>query len=452
MKFHFIAVGGSIMHNLAIDLAEQGHTVTGSDDNIYDPAKSQLQQHGLFPESFGWFTEKITTALDAVILGMHAKSDNPELQRAIELQIPIYSFPEFVYERTKAQKRVVIAGSHGKTTITSMVMEALRATEKPFNYMVGAQLPGYQLMTRLADDAQVAVIEGDEYLTSTLDRRPKFVHYKPDILLLSGIAWDHMNAFPTYPDYLQAFQNLLASMEQNTDMVYCADDPGLVQLVEPFRDKLTLHPYHTAHHKVKDGRFWLQLNDGSIPLQIFGRHNMQNLAGAWQVSRLLGIPDQTFLKAIAGFKGAAKRLQLLAETPNISIYRDFAHAPSKVKASVQAVRDLYPNRPLIACVELHTFSSLNPAFLPEYKSTLDQADQAMVFTHPDALKAKGHEIDSSEIIDAFNRLDLQVYFDKDTLEKTLKGINLSSFTLLLMSSGHFGGLDLEQLATFATAH
>ena len=440
------------MHNLAIDLAEQGHTITGSDDNIYDPAKSQLQQRGLLPESFGWFPEKITTDLDAVILGMHAKADNPELNRALELDIPIYSFPEFVYERTKAQKRVVIAGSHGKTTITSMVMEALRATGQPFNYVVGAQLPGYNLMTRLADDAEIAVIEGDEYLTSTLDPQPKFLHYKPEILLLSGIAWDHMNAFPTYPDYLKAFQNLLASLEQNTDVVYCADDPELSRLVEPFKEKVILHPYHTADHEVKDGKFWLRPNGTSIPLHIFGQHNMQNLAGAWQVSRLLGIPDPSFLKAIAAFKGAAKRLQLLSESSSVSVYRDFAHAPSKVKASVQAAKQLFPNRPLVACVELHTYSSLNPAFLPEYKSTLDRADQAMVFIHPDALKAKGQAIEAADIIQAFDRPDLQVFFDKLELEKTLKEIDLPSYTLLLMSSGHFGGLDLEQLATFATAH
>lgn len=448
MKYHFIAIGGSIMHNLALNLAQQGHSVTGSDDVIYDPAASRLKNAGLLPESFGWFPEKITTDLDFVVLGMHAKPDNPELAKAQKTGVPILSFPELIYQQTKQQKRVVIAGSHGKTTITSMVMEACRAAAKEFNYAVGALLPDYDVMTRLKPEVPIAIIEGDEYLTSPIDPRPKFLHYNPDILLLSGIAWDHMNAFPTFETYLAAFEKLLQYLKSKTQVVYCEADPKLAEMVNQYATNCELHPYHSVDYQISNGRFHL-VHDGKLyPLKIFGTHNMQNMAGAWRVAQLLEISDADFIQAMQQFMGADKRLQPLAENESVSVYRDFAHAPSKVRASVSAVKELYPERPVTACVELHTYSSLNPSFLPEYTNTLDQADSAIVFINPEALAAKGDAIDEEQVKRAFGKEGLLVTQDKNELERMVQEHTQSPGTLLLMSSGHFGGIDLPQLATF----
>ncbi len=445
-KIHFIAIGGAAMHNLAIVLKKQGNIVSGSDDEIYEPSLSLLKNEGLLPESFGWDANRISADLDFVILGMHARADNPELIKAQELGIKVYSYPEFIYNQSKDKQRVVIAGSHGKTTITSMIMHVLKHVGKKFDYMVGARIEGFEHMASLSD-APLIIIEGDEYLSSAIDRRPKFLHYHPHIALISGIAWDHINVFPDFEEYERQFELLVDTLPKSGALYYDETDDLLSIIASKERPDVKIKGYEAHAHYVKNGKYILQTkNCGDISLQIFGEHNMKNLMGAKLTLDELGVLDADIYAAFATFKGAAKRLETIFENDTTLILRDFAHAPSKVKATTQAVRDLYPNRRLIACFELHTYSSLNPKFLPEYEATLAAADLQVVYYSPQTLAIKKMQaLDDEEIRKHFDSPDLRVFTKTELLEAFLKAQSLENTNVLLMSSGTFGGLDVQNI-------
>ena len=376
MNIHFIAIGGSAMHNLAIALHNKGYHVTGSDDTIHDPSKSRLEKKGLLPEAFGWFPEKITSDLDVIILGMHAKKDNPELLQAQDMGLKIYSYPEFLYEQSKDKTRVVIGGSHGKTTITSMILHVLAYHDREVDYMVGAQLEGFETMVHLTTENEFMVLEGDEYLSSPIDRRPKFHLYKPNIALLSGIAWDHINVFPTFEGYVEQFRIFTDSLTNGGIMVYNEEDTIVKEVVESSTHPIKKYPYNTPTYEIEDGITAIDTPDGMMPLEIFGDHNLQNLAGAKWICQHMGIDEDDFYEAIASFTGASKRLEKIAENSQTVIFKDFAHSPSKVKATTEAVKKQYAQREVIACLELHTYSSLNAEFLSEYQGALDQSRQS----------------------------------------------------------------------------
>lgn len=446
MNIHFIAIGGAAMHNLALALHHKGEAVTGSDDTIFNPSKSRLEKYGLLPEEYGWFPEKITSAIDAVILGMHAKKDNPELLKAQKLGLDIYSYPEYLYERAKNKTRVVIGGSHGKTTITSMILHVMHYWDKKVDYMVGAQLEGFDTMVRMTDDADFMVLEGDEYLSSPIDRRPKFHLYKPNIALLSGIAWDHINVFPTFENYLEQFQIFVDSMTNGGAMVYNTEDKNVVKVVDNASAHIKKYPYQTPQYTIENGETLLDTPDGPMPIEIFGNHNLNNLAGAKWICQHMGVVEEEFYEAIATFTGASKRLEKIASSAHTVIYKDFAHSPSKVEATTKAVKEQYPERTLLACLELHTYSSLNPEFLSEYKGALDTADVAVVFYSPQAVEIKKLEpVTKEQIATAFQREDLIIYTDPADFRTFLLNQELNNKAVLLMSSGNYGGLDFEEV-------
>ncbi len=446
MNLHFIAIGGSAMHNLAIALHLKGAQISGSDDLIHDPSKSRLAAYGLLPEKFGWFPEKITSNIDAIILGMHAKKDNPELLKAQELGIKIYSYPEFLYEQSKNKTRVVIGGSHGKTTITSMILHVLNYHEIPVDYMVGAQLEGFETMVHLTAENEFIVLEGDEYLSSPIDSRPKFHLYKPNIALLSGIAWDHINVFPTFENYVSQFKVFTDSMVHGGIMVYNEADTNVKTVVESSENHIKKYPYQTPNHFIENGVTYLETSEGDLPLEVFGTHNLQNLAGAKWICQHMGIDEDDFYEAIASFSGASKRLEKIAENNTSVIFKDFAHSPSKVSATTKALKKQYENRTLFACLELHTYSSLNAAFLEEYRGALDAADKAVVFYSPDAVKIKKLDaVTSAQIAKAFQREDLIIYTNPQEFKAFLFAENLKNTALVLMSSGNYGGLDFEEV-------
>lgn len=446
MKIHFIAIGGSAMHNLALALAQKGYTVTGSDDAIFEPSLSRLKKQGIAPNSLGWFPDKITSDIDAVILGMHAHSDNPELQKAKELNLKIYSYPEFLYEQSKNKTRVVIAGSHGKTTITSMVLHVLNYHQVDVDYMVGAQLEGFDTMVKLTDTNEFMILEGDEYLSSPIDLRSKFLLYQPNIALLSGIAWDHINVFPTFESYKQPFLNFVNTISQGGALIYNEEDKEVVEVAEQSSNYLKKFPYHTPNYVIKDEKVYLQTSEGELQLSLFGRHNLLNLEGARLVCNQIGIQNEAFYEAILSFKGASRRLEKIYDTNEYIVYKDFAHAPSKVMATVKAVKENFSNKRLVACLELHTYSSLNPEFLKQYKNTLDKADEALVFYSEDALKIKRMEPISKElIINSFEKNNLQVFTDPVILENYLKEIDKNNSIFLMMSSGNYGGINLDSI-------
>jgi len=446
MNIHFIAIGGSAMHNLAIALHNKGYYVTGSDDTIHDPSKSRLEKKGLLPKSFGWFPEKITQDLDVIILGMHAKEDNPELLKAQDMGLKIYSYPEFLYEQSKDKTRVVIGGSHGKTTITSMILHVLAYHDREVDYMVGAQLEGFETMVHLTTENEFMVLEGDEYLSSPIDRRPKFHLYKPNIALLSGIAWDHINVFPTFEGYVEQFRIFTDSLTNGGIMVYNEEDATVKEVVESSMHTIKKYPYNTPTYEIEDGITAIDTPDGMMPLEIFGDHNLQNLAGAKWICQHMGIDEEDFYEAIASFKGASKRLEKIAENTQTVIFKDFAHSPSKVKATTEAVKKQYENREVIACLELHTYSSLNAEFLGEYKGALDKADKAVVFYSPHAVKIKQlDEVTTAQIGAAFGREDLMMFTNPAEFKAFLFGQNLEQTAVILMSSGNYGGLDFEEV-------
>ena len=446
MQIHFIAIGGSAMHNLALALEHKGYTITGSDDVIFEPSKSRLAAKGLLPEPYGWFPEKIHTSLNAVILGMHAKEDNPELLKAQELGVTIYSYPEFLYEQSKNKTRVVIGGSHGKTTITSMILHVLNYHDRPVDFMVGAQLEGFDRMVHLTEENDFIVLEGDEYLSSPIDRRPKFHLYQPNIALLSGIAWDHINVFPTFENYVEQFQIFVDSIIKGGSISYNEEDDEVKRVVEASENSIRKLPYQTPAYEVKDGQTLLETPEGPMPIEVFGKHNLSNLAGAKWICQNMGVDEDDFYAAIATFKGASKRLEKIAEGKTSIAYKDFAHSPSKVAATTRAVKEQYPDRKLIACLELHTYSSFNPEFLKEYKGALDAADVAVVFYLPESVAIKKLDaVSPAQISSAFKRKDLEIHTNADEFKKYVFEQDFNNSVLLLMSSGNYGGIDLNEL-------
>ncbi len=443
-NIHLIAIGGSIMHNLALSLKKNGLNVSGSDDMIFEPSRSRLKNEGLLPKKLGWFPDKIHTKLDGVILGMHAKSNNPELKKAQKIGIPIYSYPEYIYNNSKDKKRIVIGGSHGKTSITSMILHVLKISKIDTDYIVGAQIDGFDRMVKLTTKAKIIVLEGDEYLSSPIDRRPKFHLYKPHIAVLSGIAWDHINVFPTYENYVKQFSIFTDDVKDL--LIYSQNDTEILKIIQN-KKKCTLKGYNTPKYKIKDGVTYLIYNEDLIPLKIFGEHNLQNINAARLTCNEIGISDTKFYQAISTFTGAAKRLELIAKNRSSAIYKDFAHSPSKLKATTTAMKKQFPQRNLVACLELYTFSSLTKDFLIEYKNCIDEADIAIVYFNPDTIKNKQLEsLTEKDIIEAFGRKDLKVICEIKKLEKYLHKLDWRNQNLLMMSSGNFDSLDINILA------
>lgn len=447
MRIHFIAIGGSAMHNLALALADKGYTITGSDDEIFEPSRSRLANKGLLPEKEGWFPEKLDNNIDAVILGMHAKADNPELLRAKELKLKIYSYPEYLYEQSKDKTRIVIGGSHGKTTITAMVLHAFKQAGIISDYMIGAHLEGFEVMVKLSHNAHYMVIEGDEYLTSPIDPRPKFHLYHPHIALLSGIAWDHFNVFPSFEIYKKQFEIFASSIVPHGTLVYCNEDETVRQIARNAPENITKVGYSMPESFLKDHKTYVKAADEWFSLQIFGKHNLLNLMGAMEVCKLVGIDNLTFMQTMTSFRGASNRLELIAQNESTAIYRDFAHSPSKVKATVEALYSQYQDRNLVACLELHTYSSLNKNFLPQYKGSLKMAQKRVVYFNPHAIQLKNLPfLLPEEIKSSFEDDSLQVFDDINELLAYLESLSWKNTNLLLMSSGNFDGLDLKRLA------
>lgn len=447
MRIHFIAIGGSAMHNLAIALHLKGYKVTGSDDEIFEPSKSRLKNHGLLPAKNGWNPELISSDLDVIILGMHARKDNPELLRAQELGLKIFSYPEYLYEQTKDKKRVVIGGSHGKTTTTAMVMHVLKKLHVDFDYMVGAQLDGFDTMVKLTKEAPIAVFEGDEYLSSPIDLTPKFHWYKPHVAMLTGIAWDHMNVFPTWENYISQFEIFADSIDNKGCLIYFDEDAELVKISQRLSGHIPTIPYNTLPFINKEGSTFVDWKEKKYPMLVFGDHNLQNMNGARLICNQLDISDDVFFTAMQSFAGAAKRLQLLAKNKTSNIYLDFAHSPSKLEATTNAMKQQFDNRELIAVMELHTFSSLNKDFLPQYKGTMDKADKAVVFYNPKVLEHKKlPPISKEDVYNAFGRENLIVITKSDELSDWLKQQSYKDKNLLIMTSGNFSGVDVKQLA------
>jgi UDP-N-acetylmuramate: L-alanyl-gamma-D-glutamyl-meso-diaminopimelate ligase len=451
MKIHFIAVGGSVMHQLAIALYHKGYQVTGSDDEIYEPALSNLAKVGILPGSMGWDASRIHSGLDAVILGMHARADNPELVRARELGLKIYSFPEYIYEESQQKTRVVVGGSHGKTTITAMIMHVLQAQQRAFDYLVGARLEGFAQSVNITG-APLIVCEGDEYPASVIEKRPKFHFLHPHIAVISGIAWDHINVFPTYDIYLEQFAIFIRQMTPGHTLIYNNADEPLRELVTAEGSHLKQIPYNLPIHMIREGVTRVFFDEGFADLQVFGEHNLMNMHAAKLVCNELGIGDEDFLKTIATFKGAAKRLELVGKNEDCAIYRDFAHAPSKVKATIQALKQQHPQRRLIAVLELHTYSSLNAGFMSQYKGAMEAADIAVVFYSQHALEIKRMpDLDPALIMQGFERNDLHVLTKRAQLENFLDAQDYSNTNLLMMSSGDYEGMDVNSLKKYLTA-
>ncbi|MEM9718498.1 MAG: Mur ligase family protein [Bacteroidota bacterium] len=447
MKIHFIAIGGSIMHSLAIALKQNGHEVSGSDDGIYDPARSKLEAHGLLPDYKGWNPQVITPDIDVVILGMHAFEDNPELLVAKDLGLAIQSFPEFIFEHARHKQRIVVAGSYGKTSVTAMIMHVLQEAGKKFDYLVGAQVDGFDNPVRLSEEAPIIVIEGDEYLASKLDARPKFLHYKPHILVLNGISWDHINVFPTEEGYVEQFDLLLKSLEKAADIIYNEKDKRLKQLIEKNPDEsYYLYPFKVPSYKVKEEKWEIKLEGKKQALDVIGKHNMANAAAAWEVCELLGLEIGDFLSYLQDFGGAKLRMETSFESPTLKIIRDYAHAPEKVQATVQAVADTYKDHKLIACLELHTFSSLDRSFLPQYHKTMKEADDALVFVNPKQFeKRRMKPLEDQEIITAFGHKNVAFIQDISHLMNRIKQRIEPKTVILMMSSGNFQGLNIADL-------
>ena len=447
-RVHFIAIGGAAMHNLAIAISKKDNfLVTGSDDEIFEPSRSSLKENGLLPDKMGWFPDRIHKGLQAVILGMHATEDNPELIRAKELGLKIYSFPEYLYQQTRSKTRIVIGGSHGKTTTTAMILFVLKQMKIDTDYMVGAQIEGFDNMVKLSYESRIAVFEGDEYLTSPLDRRPKFHLYKPHIAVLTGIAWDHINVFPTFENYVEQFKKFVDLMEVQGRLIYFDGDKNLNEIAEHLRRDIVPFPYNTPKYEVNDGVTSLITKYGKIPLKVFGEHNLQNMDAARLACRQIGVTDEQFYSVISEFPGASNRLQKIVETSSSVAFKDFAHSPSKLKATVKAVKHQYPDRKLVACMELHTFSSLTEDFLPQYAGCMTEADVAFVYYNPEVIQHKRlKEIKPEQVQQAFGGTNLTVFTDSEALQAKLRELNYDNSALLLMTSGNFSGVNLIEFA------
>lgn len=445
-KIHFIAIGGSVMHNLAIALKQAGHTVTGSDDEIFEPSYSALQKHGILPPKEGWNPDNITSDIDVVILGMHAKKDNPELLRAQDLGLKITSFPEFIYQYSIDKQRIVVAGSHGKTTITGIVVHVLNYFKRSFDYVIGARIKGIENNVKLSG-APIIIIEGDEYLCSALDRTPKFLRYQHHIGVISGVAWDHANVFQTEEEYLKQFDLFADQTPKSGILIFCEADTMVGIVGNKQRADVVSVGYKAHSHLAENGKEYLINGKERVPVQIFGTHNLQNISAAKELLKRIGISNEQFYQAISSFEGAAGRLEKLKENNSTIVFKDFAHAPSKVKASVKAVKEMYPNRDTVACLELHTYSSLNKNYLPQYKDSLKGISHAIVYFNPEKLKAKQLDtLTESDIKHAFANPSLQVFNNSEQLENFLTSQNWKNKNLLMMSSGDFGGLSVKALA------
>jgi len=445
-KVHFIAIGGAAMHNLALALHSKGYEVTGSDDEVFEPSKTRLAAAGILPEKMGWFPEKITKDTDAVILGMHAREDNPELVEAQKLGVKIYSFPEFLYQETKDKLRVVIGGSHGKTTTTAMILHVFQHLGIGFDYMVGAQIEGFDTMVGLSEKTKIAVFEGDEYLTSPIDLRSKFHLYHPNVALVTGIAWDHINVFPTFEIYVEQFKKFADLVEPQGTFIYFEQDKELQKIARGVRPDITALAYNTPEYVISEGKTYIKYNGKEIPLQVFGEHNLQNINAARLVCLQVGVSESDFYEAISSFGGAARRLQKITEANGCTAFLDFAHAPSKLRATIKAVKDQYQNRRLVACMELHTFSSLNKDFLPEYKDTMKPADVAYVYFNPEVIAHKGlKKITKEQVAEGFGK-NITVFTDPKALQEELRKIKFENTNLLFMTSGNFSGLNLVEFA------
>lgn len=446
MKVHFIAIGGSAMHNLAIALKLKGYEVSGSDDEIFSPAKERLEKYNILPDNVGWDEKKITKDLDAIILGMHAKEDNPELRKAKELGLKIYSYPEFLYEMSKDKQRIVIGGSHGKTTTTAMILHAMQYNKVETDYMVGALLEGFEVMVKMTEEAEYMVLEGDEYLTSTLDKRPKFHLYKPNIAIITGIAWDHINVFPTFEIYKEQFQIFADKIEKNGTLIYCNEDENVRRIAENSRADIEKLPYVAFDYKIEKGNTYIIYKGKEYLIQVFGKHNLMNMYAAMLATEKVGISNEDFLASMQSFKGASKRLELVKKTDSVSVYKDFAHSPSKLKATIEAVKDWFPNRKLVACMELHTFSSLTSEFLQQYKGTMDKADVSMVYYNKHAIELKRlPDLNKQDVYEAFDKQGLKVYTDVKDMLTDLHKIEMKDVCILMMSSGNFDGIDLNNI-------
>jgi UDP-N-acetylmuramate: L-alanyl-gamma-D-glutamyl-meso-diaminopimelate ligase len=447
MRIHFIAIGGSAMHNLAIALKQKGYAITGSDDEIFEPSRSRLAQNELLPQEIGWFPEKITSELDAIVLGMHARKDNPELIKAKELGIKIFSYPEYLYEETKNKMRIVVGGSHGKTTITAMIMHVLKDSGIAFDYMVGAHIAGFENMVGLSNSTKIAVFEGDEYLTSPIDPRPKFHLYKPHVAVISGIAWDHINVFPTKEFYEKQFELFVKTIQPKGHLVFAQNDKSALKVSKKAGIDTTLLPYTEHPNEVKNNATYLKNSDEFVKIKVFGKHNLENISAALNVCKIVGITESKFYKSIASFSGAAKRMQKLASNETVDVFTDFAHAPSKVRATVKALKEAYPNRKLVACLELHTFSSLNKSFLDEYSGTLNEADFPLVFYTPSTIEHKKlPPLDPNFVKQKFGNASVKVFNNPKELYQHILKHPWYNTNLLFMSSGNFGGLDLNRVA------
>jgi UDP-N-acetylmuramate: L-alanyl-gamma-D-glutamyl-meso-diaminopimelate ligase len=445
MNVHFIAIGGSAMHNLAIALSRKGINVTGSDDEIFEPSRTRLDKQGILPQTIGWNANLITSNLDAVILGMHAREDNPELLKAKELNIPIFSYPEYLYEQSKDKLRVVIGGSHGKTTITSMLLHVVNELKMNVDYMVGAQLEGYDCMVRLTEEAPIMILEGDEYLSSPIDRRPKFHLYKPNVAIISGIAWDHINVFPTFENYVDQFDIFCQKIENGGTLIYNTEDLEVKKLGEKYTASLNAIPYQTPTYEVIETGTRLHFENKTYDLQIFGGHNLQNLMGAMRIGEAIGINPHSFFQAVTTFKGAGKRLQKIAETKSFTMFKDFAHSPSKLTATTKAVKEQFASRKVIACMELHTFSSLKKEFLPHYKGAMDKADEAVVYFSHEVVKHKKLEPITAEMVKEAFGGNVKVMTETSEVLKYINDQKWNDSVLLMMSSGTFDGINYEEL-------
>jgi UDP-N-acetylmuramate: L-alanyl-gamma-D-glutamyl-meso-diaminopimelate ligase len=445
MNVHFIAIGGSAMHNLAIALSRKGANVTGSDDEIFEPSRTRLEKQGILPASIGWDANRISSELDAVILGMHAREDNPELLKAKELNIPIYSYPEYLYEQSKTKTRVVIGGSHGKTTITSMLLHVVNELGMNVDYMVGAQLEGYDCMVKLTEDAPVMILEGDEYLSSPIDRRPKFHLYRPNVAIISGIAWDHINVFPTFDNYVDQFDIFCSLIEPNGTLIYNTEDEEVNKLGEKYASTLNAIPYKTPTYEVAEEGTRLFFDDEIFNLKIFGGHNLQNLMGAMRLGEAIGIEPKEFFRAVQSFTGAGKRLQKVAEKGAFTMFKDFAHSPSKLKATTKAVKEQFAERHVVACMELHTFSSLKKEFLPHYKDAMKMADEAVVYYSPEVVKHKKLEPISKELVAEGFGGNVLVMNETEEVLQFIRSKKWNNAVLLMMSSGNFDGINYEAL-------
>ncbi len=443
MHIHLISIGGAVMHNMALALKNDGHHISGSDDEIFEPAKSRLAVQGILPEKFGWFSSNINTNIDLIILGMHARLDNPELLKAQELSIPIYSFPDFVYKQTAEKTRMVVAGSHGKTTTTAMLMHVYKTLEKKFDYLVGSLIEGYDSMVKFSD-APISIIEGDEYLSSALDRRPKFFHYRPQLSMITGIAWDHINVFPTFENYLLQFQLYLESIPKGGVCVYNEEDKDLNTLVLQHKDNLSIKviPYKTLSYKTLEHGLSIDYKGKTYVMPWFGKHNVSNMSGAMLLAKENCILEEDFLAAMQTFDGTARRLEKIYEKDGLTVIRDFAHSPSKLKATVEAVKEQYHHQKVYAFFELHTYSSLQLDFLPHYENCMQKADKAFVYIDNHVFEIKKMEPLTSMQIEAGFVSPITVLDNKLALIEHLKSIDKQDTVILLMSSGSFSGLTI----------